>query len=100
MRAAKVDQNHPEIVAALRDCGCEVLSLAKIGKGCPDLLVYRTGRMYLLEVKHGKAKTNKDTAEAQKTFAQRWPVTVVRSIEDAIEAVQAKRPKEWDMVWF
>ena len=87
-RAAKVDANHPEIVAALRDYGCEVLSLAKIGKGCPDLLVYRTGRMYLLEVKHGKAKAKGDTKEAQATFAQRWPVTVVRSIEDAIEAVK------------
>jgi Holliday junction resolvase len=89
VRAAKVDQNHPEIVAALRDIGCEVLSLAKIGKGCPDLLVYRRGKMYLLEVKHGTAKAKGKTREAQDKFAGLWPVSTVRSVEDAIRAVSA-----------
>ena len=39
MRAARVDQNHVEIVKALRDHGAFVVSLATVGKGVPDLLV-------------------------------------------------------------
>lgn len=37
-RAARVDRNHPEIVAALEKAGCLVQSLGQIGSGCPDLL--------------------------------------------------------------
>ena len=56
-RAAKVDTNHREIVAALERCGCSVQSLAAVGAGVPDLLVgvaARAGRLTLLmEVKDG-----------------------------------------------
>ena len=49
--APKTDENQPEIVQALRDAGCSVQSLSFVGKGCPDLLVGRDGRNFLLEVK-------------------------------------------------
>lgn len=50
-RAAKVDRNQSEIVAALRDIGATVQPLHAVGKGCPDLLVGFRGVNTLLEVK-------------------------------------------------
>lgn len=85
MRAKRVDQNHGQIVNFLRDIGCEVLDLSAVGRGCPDLLVYRpsTRLWRLVEVKVPKGKINALQAE----FATRWPVEIVRSIDDAIKAV-------------
>jgi hypothetical protein len=37
---AKVDANQKSIVAALRKVGCLVASLAQVGAGIPDLLVF------------------------------------------------------------
>jgi hypothetical protein len=53
-RAAKVDANQTEIVAALRSLGATVQSLATVGHGCPDLLVGFRGQTLLMEVKDGK----------------------------------------------
>ena len=82
-RAAKVDQNHAEVVEALRKLPCEVLSLAAVGKGVPDLLCLFRNRLILLEVKAEGEKQN----QAQMEFASRWPVAVVRSGEEAVLAV-------------
>ena len=46
-RAAKIDSNHAEIVAALRGIGAYVMSLASVGGGCPDLLVGFRGHTFL-----------------------------------------------------
>ena len=52
MRArGRLDANHGEIVKYLRSIGCSVQSLAGIGKGCPDLLVSRSGVNFVFEVK-------------------------------------------------
>ncbi len=85
-RAAKVDGNHSDIVTALRRCGCRVLSLATIGKGVPDLLVFKrsTGLLRLLEV---KAKKGRLTVAQLESFPQ-WPVWVVRSVPEALEAME------------
>lgn len=87
MRAARVDACQPEIVEALRKCGCNVLSLAAVGKGCPDLLCEFRGRLYLLEVKdpkHGKL------TPAQVAFLVDWgSVEIVRSAEQALRIVGA-----------
>jgi len=53
MRAARVDQNHDQVVIALRAAGATVQSLAGVGKGVPDLLVGYQGQTLLLEVKDG-----------------------------------------------
>ena len=50
-RAAKVDANHSTIVKALRDVGATVLSLASMGHGCPDLVIGKDGKNWLVEVK-------------------------------------------------
>ena len=54
VRVAKVDANQSEIVAALREVGATVQSLAAIGKGCPDLLVGWRGNNYVIEIKDGR----------------------------------------------
>jgi Holliday junction resolvase len=87
-RAARIDANQREIVKALRKSGCEVLSLAALGEGAPDLLVSRSGVLYLCEVKDGhKFASQQKLTKHQISFHQRWPVVVVNSIESALQAV-------------
>lgn len=86
-RAAKVDANHGEIVAALQKIGASVQSLAQIGQGCPDVLVAFRNAMFLLEIKSGKGKPN----ELQKRWHITWcaPVHVVYTPDDALRAIGA-----------
>jgi Holliday junction resolvase len=71
------DANEPAIVAALEAVGAQVTRIS--GKGAPDLLVRRAGRLWAFEV---KGKTGIRTA-AQ--VATEWPV--VRSVDDALKAI-------------
>jgi hypothetical protein len=93
---ARIDTNHKEIVDALRSAGCSVQSLAQIGKGCPDLLVGRAGRNWLLEVKAGRAKLTDD--EWRWHAAWRGETATVRTLSDALAVVgititgRAERP--------
>jgi hypothetical protein len=84
-KRAKVDSNQAEIVAAYRKRGFRVLSLASLGDGTPDLLVWRgLGHpVRLVEVKRPKGKL---TADQERFIAEGWPVTIVRSIAD-VEAL-------------
>lgn len=92
MRFAKVDANQGEIVEALRTAGCFVQSLAMIGKGCPDLMVGRDYKWFVLEVKDGSKvpsarKLTKDEQawhDRAKLFA---PVHVVENVEQALQIV-------------
>jgi hypothetical protein len=80
MRAAKVDGNHAAIVDAYRRAGYLVLSLARQGAGCPDLLTFRADEgLRLREVKMPKGKLRRQQEAFQ---AKGWPVDVVRSIDD------------------
>lgn len=89
-RAAKVDDNQSEIVAALRAAGCSVTSLASIGKGCPDIVVGRAGVNYLLEIKDGKKPPSKrKLTPDEHMWHESWrgQVAVVHSVEDALRIV-------------
>lgn len=89
-RAAKVDDNQAEIVAALRKIGASVQPLHAVGQGCPDLLVGWRGMTSLLEVKDGKKppSARKLTEDQEKWHANwRGQVAVVETVEQAIEAV-------------
>lgn len=90
-RAAKVDENQAEIVAALRVVGCSVLPLHAVGQGCPDLLVApRNGEMVLLEVKDGaKPPSARKLTPDQVEFHASWRgrIVVVCSVREAMEAV-------------
>lgn len=82
--SAKSDSNQREIVAALRAVGALVLSLHRVGGGCPDLLVYFAGRLFLFEVKNGK---HWKLTTAQKTFHGIWPVHVVTTKGQALRVI-------------
>lgn len=90
-RAARVDRNHDEVVKALRAHRCDVLSLAAVGDGCPDLLVWSPWMccLCLLEVKDGAKppSARKLTAEQVK-FHERWGgrIHVITSVDEALRA--------------
>jgi Holliday junction resolvase len=83
--AAKVDSNQAAIVKALRQVGMSVLSLAPMGKGCPDLLVADDDSYFLIEVKGPKGKLTDD----QVAFINEWrgAVHICRTVDDALKIV-------------
>ena len=86
-RAAKIDRNQPEIVDALRACGCEVESLAAVGHGVADLLVFHrpSRRLMLVEVKDGARRPSERRLTAdQVEWHTRWPVRLVVSVDEAL----------------
>jgi hypothetical protein len=91
-RAANVDRNQPEIVAALRAAGATVEHLHAVGGGCPDLLVGYRGANYLLEVKDGrKVASAKRLNPDQIVWHASWrgQKAVVEDIEQALRAIGA-----------
>lgn len=84
----KADKNQAEIVRALRQYGVPVMDLSGCGGGVPDIAVRaKNGDVRFLEV-----KTEKGTLRpAQIAVAELWPVTVVRTIDEALEAVREQR---------
>ena len=103
--ARRVDAGHGAIVSALRQLGCAVLDLSRLGGGCPDLLVWRPGRTadwcvgegWLVEVKR-RDRTGGDSglSDGQREFLEDWPgpTCVLWSVEDSIAwATGARRPE-------
>ena len=90
MRRAKVDGNHAEIVAALRQAGASVQSLATIGHGCPDLLVGIGGHTALLEVKAPKGRVTPDQHEWHGSW-RGGTLAVVDSPEAALRVIGVMR---------
>lgn len=86
-KRGRTDNNQAEIVAALRQCGAQVLNLSSVGQGCPDVLVGRAGRNMLLEI---KSRGGTLTPDEQEFFAS-WlgEVHIVYSAEDALKAIGA-----------
>lgn len=91
MRAAKVDRNQPEIVAALRKVGAFVQSLAAVGQGVPDLLVGFRGETVLIEVKDGaKPASSRQLTDDQVKWHAAWPggrCVVVKDVPEALAAI-------------
>jgi hypothetical protein len=86
----RTDRNHAEIVEGLRRAGAQVVSLASVGGGVPDLLVSRAGRNVLLEVKDPRQPPNKrKLTPEQQVFHRNWqgPCVVVETIEQALKAI-------------
>jgi len=89
-RAARVDDNQPEIVNALRQIGCSVQPLHAVGRGVPDLLVGVAGVNLLLEVKDGnKTPSEQKLTKTQEAWHAEWvgQKAIVRSVEEAINLV-------------
>jgi hypothetical protein len=89
-RAAKVDANQRQVVAALRGVGATVQLLHAVGEGCPDLLVGHLGVNYLLEVKDGqKPPSAQKLTPQQEIWHRDWRGhrVVVNSPEAALAAI-------------
>ena len=86
-RAAKIDENQPSIVAALRAAGYYVQSLAAVGHGFPDLLACKkSGAIMLLEVKMPGERLTTDETKWHRAFP--GPVFVVHSVEEALAILE------------
>lgn len=89
-RAPKIDANQPEIVRALRLAGCSVVSLAAVGEGCPDLLVGKSGRNFILECKDSnKPPSARKLTDPQRGFHAAWlgQIAIVETAEEALKIV-------------
>jgi len=80
---ARRDRNEESIVKALRQVGALVIRISE--KGAPDLLVLHRQRVILLEI---KTKQGRATLAQEETSRQGWPVLTVRSIDDALWAIE------------
>jgi len=80
----KRDTAEAAIVAALHQVGAQFMRIS--APGAPDLLVLFRGRVWLLECKSPSGRAT-IAQEAMKVAG--WPVIVVRSPLDAVEAIGA-----------
>lgn len=85
--AHRTDATQRDVVEALRGLGCQVSVLSEAGRIVPglcDLLVrLPSGRLLLVECKTGAGKLT----PAERAFAERFPVEVVRSADEALALV-------------
>lgn len=89
-RAAKIDENQTEIVAALRKLGATVQILSAVGQGCPDILCGFRGKNILLEIKDGnKVLSAQKLTKDQVKWHQSWrgQHAVVNSVDAAIQVI-------------
>jgi len=87
-RAAKADDNQPQIVKAFRQLGFSVAHTHMIGEGFPDIVVGRSGVNTLVEIKDGnKVKSKRQLTPDEKEFHEKWKgnIIIVESVEDVIE---------------
>jgi Holliday junction resolvase len=67
-RAAKKDGNHNEIADYLRAHGWSVLDLSRLGGGCPDMAVGRSGFACLIECKQPGESLTPDQVAVRKKW--------------------------------
>ncbi len=87
-RAARIDDNQPDIVKDLRKIGASVQSLAMVGQGVPDLLVGFRGENFLFEIKDGdKPPSKRNLTSDEETWHMRWvgQVHTVNNIDEALQ---------------
>jgi Holliday junction resolvase len=88
MRAARTDANHREVVDTIRQLGVTVRDLSGVGDGIPDCVVLLRGRAVFVEIKTTRGKLKPKQLAFQ---AEGWPVRVIRSVDEAIQMIQACR---------
>lgn len=91
-RACKKDDNHREVVAALRKFGAFVQDTASLGQGVPDLFVAHNGDTAFFEVKDGGKVPSAQKLTVPEirwilALESRAPVWVVTSAVQAVEIV-------------
>tara|TARA_R110000851_G_scaffold87224_1_gene190136 strand:+ start:182 stop:484 length:303 start_codon:yes stop_codon:yes gene_type:complete len=86
-RAAKVDVNQPEIVAAFRRLGWYVLIISQL-KNCCDIIVSKSGQTIAVEIKDGsKPPSARKLSSGEQKFKDEWlgQWELVESIDDVIK---------------
>ena len=86
-RAAKVDVNQPEIVAAFRRLGWSVLIISQLKKCC-DIFVAKGGVTIAVEIKDGdKPPSARKLSEGEQDFKDNWlgQWELIESVDDVIE---------------
>jgi len=92
-RAPRTDANQSDIATVLRQAGCTVLDLSRVGGGCPDLCVggidRRTGdrRTWLIEIKTAAGNLNPRQQEWHAEW--RGQIAVVRTVDEALRVIGA-----------
>lgn len=91
-RAARIDDNQPQIIAALRKVGAQVQPMHAVGGGFPDLAVGFQGKTFLIEVKDGsKPQWARGLTDAQLRWHAIWPghVAIAENETDALRIIGA-----------
>lgn len=94
MRPRRVDANHRQLVAVLRDIGAEVLDLHTL-PGALDLLIGYRGVLYLVELKDGlKPPSRRRITTAEQATIARFravgcPVIVAATEDELLRALGA-----------
>lgn len=87
---ARIDDNQPQIVSALRKVGASVLHMHTLGKGAPDICVAYQGRTYLMEIKDGsKPPSKQKLTPDEEAFHASWQgqIYIVRSSDEALRII-------------
>lgn len=72
MRAAKVDENQPEVVKLFRRLGWSVLIISQL-KNCCDIIVAKDKRTIAIEIKDGSKKPSaRKLSEGEIKFRDNW----------------------------
>jgi len=90
----RVDDNQPDIVKALRGCGCSVAITSNLGEGFPDIVVGICGKNYLIEIKNGDLPPSaRKLTDDEREFMQGWcgQYSIIESVGEAIKFVSAVR---------
>lgn len=90
-RAAKLDDNHKEIVSAFERFGCSVLDIHAL-PNCADIVVGKNFKCMVIEIKDGKkSSSERELTAGEKKFRDRWlgGYCVVEDLSDVIAVVRA-----------
>lgn len=90
-RAARIDANQNEIVAALRGIpGCKVWITSMVGNGGPDFVIGWMGVNYLVELKDGdKPPSKRRLTPDEKKFHAQWSgqIDTALTFEDCLRII-------------
>jgi hypothetical protein len=89
-RAARVDENHQEIVAAFKRCGWAVLDIHQL-PNCCDLFVSKYQETVAVEIKDGsKAPCKRRLTQGEAAFFRQWKGkrAIVQSVADVLNMTE------------
>lgn len=92
--ARRVDANHANICAAIRERSWSVLDLSRVGGGAPDILIGAAFYTIPAEIKTETGKLN----ELQQVFHKKWmgsPILILRDPLQAVMAIREEMRRQW-----